>query len=120
MEKEYEKIKMSWKHFLDSEPYSELIFCYKDCFYLIEHRYYCGKEVKPYWVIEKAGLKIPSGFGDDNIPIIAKTFEKIPSLNYHNNEKWNDMLSAYYELLSIPCFDGKSFKEIIEDIYFYD
>lgn len=115
---ETQKFKMTWEEITNCEPFTELVFCYNNCYYLIE-QYHDGK-TKHYWVIEKVGENPPECFGDRTVPIIAKVYEKLEDNNYIKDEKWEDMEQSYYELLSVPCFDGKSFKEIIDKIDFYD
>ena len=38
--------------------------------------------------------------------------------DYHNKDNWDDFMNKCYEVLNVPCFSGKSFKDIIEDVVF--
>lgn len=61
-----------------------------------------------------------SDYGNVYDVVLGKVFEEMSDcLDYaDNDDKWKDSLDTCYKLLNLPLFDGKSFREIIDDVEF--
>ncbi len=103
---------MTWEEFWlyhRNNPYNELSFIYNNKCYIFFHEDYTWKisEYNPNTHEEGKTLAIE--------------YEKNPGhKNYHNDENWHNMLDTCYRLLTLPIFDNKFFKDIINDIMFQD
>lgn len=113
--------KVSWEQFWfeqENSPLCELAFKYKDETYILQHDcYYCG-EKHPLWFIAKFDGSVLNC--EEYDMVLSKVFEEMSDcLDYaDNDDKWKDSLDTCYKLLNLPLFDGKSFREIIDDIEF--
>jgi len=103
-------LKMSWDEFWDgqqSNPNCELAFQYENETYILLNEKY-------RWLIAK--------YDDNNFitgDVLAECCEEnYGHADYHNKDNWDDFMNKCYEVLNVPCFSGKSFKDIIEDVVF--
>lgn len=113
-------VKMTWEQFWDcqeSGPWCELAFKYKDETYILQQDCYYNGEKHPLWFIAKYDVDV-RGCEEYDV-VLGKVFEEMSDcLDYANDDKWKDSLNTCYKLLNLPLFDGKSFREIIDDIEF--
>ena len=103
-------LKLTWSEFWNGQennPNNEFTSLYKDNCYILLHTEY-------KWMIAEY-----SGDTGDIGKTLASTTEKNPGhKNYHNQSNWDDMISKCLAVLSAPIFDGKSFRDVIDDIIF--
>lgn len=104
---------MTWEKFWDAEkgnPASYFHFLLGSGRYQIRHGDSC-------WFLEVYSGNSGLGAGER-----LKVKEKGSGRrDYRHEDDWNDLIDAYYRLLTTPCHDenfkGRSFKDAMEDIF---
>lgn len=113
-------IKLSWQQFWESQqnsPCWELCFRYKDETYILQHDCSYNNEKRPLWFIAKYDIGV-CGCEEYDV-VLGKVFEEmLDCFDYDKADKWKDYIDTCYKLLNLPLFDGKSFREIIDDVEF--
>ncbi len=103
-------LKLTWAEFWDGQennPNNEFTFLYNNRCYILLHTDY-------KWVIAEY-----SGDTGDIGRILTSATEMNPGhKDYHNQANWDDMISKCFAVLTVPVFDGRSFRDVIDDIVF--
>ncbi len=107
--------KINWEDFWNNQennPNAELSFMYRGNYYVLIHEDY-------KWCLCTLGVEDGEFYIDTSKNVIISVPEKnYGHRNYYDDDNWNDSINACYKLLTMPFIDGKSFKDIIEDIEF--
>ena len=114
---------MNWETFWDlqqNNPYCELLFIYQGNYYLLLHEDYTWMIVPAEFNEEIDAFCIGEVAENKKNAIISVPEKNYGHRNYDNDENWADSMDACYKLLTMPFIDGKSFKDIIDDIDFED
>lgn len=116
-------VKMNWETFWDQQqnnPYCELFFVYQGNYYLLLHEDYTWLIVPAEFNEEFDTLGVGEIAENKKNAIISVPEKNYGHRNYDNDENWVGSMDACYKLLTMPFIDGKSFKDIIDDIDFED
>ncbi len=106
------KVRLSWNEFWDcqqSSPNCELVFKYNSAIYILLHENYT-------WEIAE--------YNDETYKVgkvlVAFEMKHNHNADYRKDEVWNDSMKQCYKCLTASVFNGKSFKDIIENVLFED
>ena len=115
-------LKMTWEEFWDSQqnnPWCELFFKYNGKIYVLQQDSFYNNKRNPVWFIAVSENDSTVLSCDESDAILGKVFEELADrYDYDSDDKWKDSMDTCFKLLNMPLFDGRSFREIIEDIDF--
>lgn len=104
-------LKLTWNQFWDAQqnnPNNELLFMYKGKCYILQHGDYI-------WEIAEYN----NDTDDIGKTLVSAAEKNYGHRNYHDQANWDDLIAKCYDVVTAPIFDGKSFRDVIEEMLFY-